>query len=250
MKSPLKRSFTLIELLVVIAIIALLAAMLMPALGKAKEMARKASCASNQKQLGMMNILYGNDYKYFVPKSIYRPGQYQEVYWYELIGQHLGWKSCGTQGLYRPGGRVEPRTTPSIFMCPSGKWGGNKDAYFYQAYGYGCNVPYIRFDLEPTLSNRGAKVLQVRKTSSKLFLYDSSMFDAYIPGTGKSPGCTIDPNAAYVRSWLEDFYDGRHLRSINGAFLDGHVENIASDTAWRHKALGGNSTESMFNILK
>jgi len=58
-----KPAFTLIELLVVIAIIAILAALVMPSLAKAREMGRKAGCQSNLKQFGVANFLYADDFK-------------------------------------------------------------------------------------------------------------------------------------------------------------------------------------------
>jgi prepilin-type N-terminal cleavage/methylation domain-containing protein len=61
-KTTLKPAFTLIELLVVIAIIAILAAILFPVFGRARENARRSSCQSNLKQLGLGIMQYTQDY--------------------------------------------------------------------------------------------------------------------------------------------------------------------------------------------
>jgi prepilin-type N-terminal cleavage/methylation domain-containing protein/prepilin-type processing-associated H-X9-DG protein len=82
---PKKRYFTLIELLVVIAIIAILASLLLPALNKAKEMSRRSSCASSEKQIASASGMYLNDYDGWYPAKIAASGGMTAYFWGTLF---------------------------------------------------------------------------------------------------------------------------------------------------------------------
>src|SRR5215471_16156050 len=122
----LRRGFTLIELLVVIAIIAILAALLLPALTYAKERARRANCKNSLHQFGLAAIMYGDDHQQVLPSGASNVGADDD---------HLPVLSSATSNAL-----VQYTTDKRLFHCPSFA------AYFIkeqplrnpdeQAYGY------------------------------------------------------------------------------------------------------------------
>jgi len=113
------RSFTLIELLVVIAIIAILASMLLPSLNKVRDMAKKAKCSSNLKQLAQADFMYAHDYQYL---SAYDTGSASSEWDRDWKTNLFVYVNPAFNYWTQPGSRLDglfKTLSKSIFSCPA-----------------------------------------------------------------------------------------------------------------------------------
>src|SRR5205809_675663 len=122
---PERPAFTLIELLVVVAIIAILAALLLPALSNAKAAARRTACTSNLKQVNLAILLYANEFDDAWP-VLPNPNPYPNgvgAYYKELVKGYLG--------LIGPASPEE-----KVFACPSDPDLHNQIGHAFTSYTF------------------------------------------------------------------------------------------------------------------
>ena len=186
--SYLKR-FTLIELLVVIAIIAILAGMLLPALGSAKVRAQSAQCISNLKQFGLMSMNYSNDFDdYVISHSLrYTLGSDKYAKTGNFYSQEGDCRTAPHQ-IFRELGYIpawKTNESSSIFLCPSAKPSNSTatagpvywSLYYARVYGVTLGMTFAtQSDLNNTKRSM-AKLSKVKNPSGKAYCGDSAGTD-------------------------------------------------------------------------
>lgn len=238
-----RRAFTLVELLVVIAIIGILAAILFPVFARARENARRASCQSNLRQIGLGLLQYSQDYDEF------------------LIADWHGNNSTTGPGPTQPPSAAPPNVSykwqdaafpyvksEQVFNCPSATRlpaGDPSVPYTYYRnltapkpatelgaytimHGYGANqltrTPPVSHPL-PILNDQ-VNLARAEAPSTTVWVLD---------GNGYFYSEVADKDAATAR--LINAVD-RHLETINVLYLDGHVKSIKIEALQRKNAAG------------
>ncbi len=232
------RAFTLIELLVVIAIISILATILFPVFARARENARRTSCASNLKQLGLGVMQYIQDFDGKWPNRCFGLNCYEAGYTFPY-----------TEGRYKWMEAVFPYVkSEQVFDCPSGglsyvnaaknatlKPYKQRSPYAFGSYGVNQvhhtqpvgQTSLFRNEETPGNPPQAPTVdASLEAPATTVAILDTYAYDNYYPWKVESLDVpTIATSAATGNRQMADA-DERHLDTINVLWADGHVKAV------------------------